>query len=143
MIVEVLERLTPLLLGLVGAVVTGWQYKKEERKRTEKLVEDNKKRLELERESKEQQLELLKQELCEKEEHTKRNEELHRRGMNSLIRNEILTICRAALKNGYIDIYTKEVLSELYSIYKAYGGNHMVDELMERVSHIDIIDADI
>ena len=54
-----------------------------------------------------------------------------REGLRSLLRNELISICRKALDKGALPLHRDEQISKLYQAYHGLGGNGSVTRLVK------------
>ena len=57
---------------------------------------------------------------------------LKRPSMLSLIRSQIVGKCETYMKQGFLPEYARYCLEELFKQYKALGGNHGVETLVNK-----------
>lgn len=50
----------------------------------------------------------------------------------SLIRSQIVSKCEKYLEQGYLPEYARYCLNELFEQYKALGGNHGIEKLVDK-----------
>lgn len=137
---EIIEKLTPILIALFTLLGTWYTQHSANEKRLREEREQNRKQRELERERYEKELKLIEATIVESK--GAYRDELDKLivGTTSIIRNDILDICREAISKQYIDIYTLETLSGLYKSYKDFGGNSVVEDLYLATKALPVID---
>ena len=52
--------------------------------------------------------------------------------MISLLRSQIVSKCETYIKRGFLPEYARYCLEELFKNYKALGGNHGVEKLVNK-----------
>ena len=58
--------------------------------------------------------------------------------MLSLIRSQIVGKCESYMKQGYLTEYARYCLEELFKQYKALGGNHGIEVLVNKCYELPI-----
>lgn len=58
--------------------------------------------------------------------------------MLSLIRSQIVGKCESYMKQGYLPEYARYCLEELFKQYKALGGNHGIEVLVNKCYELPI-----
>ena len=58
--------------------------------------------------------------------------------MLSLIRSQIVGKCEVYMKQGYLPEYARYCLEELFKQYKALGGNHGIEVLVNKCYELPI-----
>ena len=58
--------------------------------------------------------------------------------MLSLIRSQIVGQCEVYMKQGYLPEYARYCLEELFKQYKALGGNHGIEVLVNKCYELPI-----
>lgn len=137
---EHINALTPLLVALFTLVGTWISQHYAAKGRLREEQEKNRQKLELEKEKHDKQIRLLTEALQEQSDSHTREIDSLKDGTRALIRNDILDICRDAIKKQYIDIYTLETLNGLYDSYKVFLGNSTVEDLYLEVKSLPILD---
>lgn len=56
------------------------------------------------------------------------------KGVQALLRAEIIRIYNKYIEREYIPIYERENLEHLYTEYKALGGNGVIEDLIEKLT---------
>ena len=59
--------------------------------------------------------------------------------MLSLIRSQIVGKCESYNKEGYLPEYARYCLEDLFKQYKALGGNHSVEKLVDKTYELPSI----
>ena len=54
-------------------------------------------------------------------------------GVKALLRDRIIAKYELYIDKGYIPIYARENINELYKEYKALGGNGVIDDLINEL----------
>lgn len=62
----------------------------------------------------------------------KENNRAMKESMLALTRSQIVSKCETYLKRGYLPEYARYCLEELFKNYKALGGNHGVETLVNK-----------
>lgn len=52
--------------------------------------------------------------------------------VRSLLRADIISMCHKSIKQGFIPLYNRENLIDMYHSYKTLGGNGAVKEIYEQ-----------
>lgn len=58
------------------------------------------------------------------------------KGVQALLRAEIIRIYNKYMEKGYIPIYERENLEHLYAEYKALGGNGVIEDLIDKLREL-------
>ncbi len=66
----------------------------------------------------------------------KKSNDAMQTAMLSLIRSQIVGKCEIYKKQGFLPEYARYCLEELYKQYKALGGNHGIEILVEECFHL-------
>ncbi len=61
----------------------------------------------------------------------KTENEAIRAGLRSILRNEIIKICRECLEKGSVPLHRDEQISKLYQAYHDLGGNGSVTRIVQ------------
>ena len=68
----------------------------------------------------------------------KTSNEAMKASMLSLIRSQIVGKCEVYMKQGYLPEYARYCLEELFKQYKALGGNHGIEVLVNKCYELPI-----
>ena len=68
----------------------------------------------------------------------KTSNEAMKASMLSLIRSQIVGKCEGYMKQGYLPEYARYCLEELFKQYKALGGNHGIEVLVNKCYELPI-----
>lgn len=68
--------------------------------------------------------------------HVKMEQESFRLGMQALLRDRIVQAYNHHCETGYVPIYARENIEEMYRQYKNLGGNGVVKDLVHRIMNL-------
>ena len=58
------------------------------------------------------------------------------KGVQALLRSQIISLYNKYIDKGYMPIYERENLEHLYTEYKALGGNGVIEHLKEKLDSL-------
>jgi hypothetical protein len=64
--------------------------------------------------------------------------ELQSKALLSLIRKDLMQLCKHCIEQKIITIAEREVIIESYKVYKDLGGNHFVSDLVKTVLELPV-----
>lgn len=61
-----------------------------------------------------------------------------KKGVQALLRSEIIKKYIEYRKNGCTSIHDQEIINELYEEYKTLGGNGVIDKLVQEIAEMEV-----